>query len=111
MGQLISPKLYQSGPSRLWHLCPGCNEMHPIPIRTENEPNNWVWSGGVESPTFNPSFGQHAKNGYCHYFITRGKILFLNDCFHQLAGQTVEIPDCPVHDDGGLVRWNPSPEV
>lgn len=33
----------------------------------------------------------------CHSYITDGKIKFLADCHHSLAGQTVEIPDW----DGG----------
>lgn len=29
----------------------------------------------------------------CHSFVTDGKIQFLNDCFHSLKGQTVDLPD------------------
>jgi hypothetical protein len=29
----------------------------------------------------------------CHSFVTNGKIQFLADCTHKLAGQTVELPD------------------
>jgi hypothetical protein len=29
----------------------------------------------------------------CHSFITDGRIQFLGDCTHRLAGQTVPIPD------------------
>ena len=29
----------------------------------------------------------------CHSFITDGKIQFLSDCTHDLAGKTVELPD------------------
>lgn len=31
----------------------------------------------------------------CHSFVTDGKIQFLSDCTHELAGQTVELPDWP----------------
>jgi len=29
----------------------------------------------------------------CHSIVTDGKIAFLTDCFHTLAGQTVDLPD------------------
>lgn len=29
----------------------------------------------------------------CHSFITDGRIQFLSDCTHKLAGQTVDLPD------------------
>jgi hypothetical protein len=31
----------------------------------------------------------------CHSFVTDGKIEFLNDSTHKLAGQTVPLPDMP----------------
>jgi hypothetical protein len=31
----------------------------------------------------------------CHSFVTDGRIQFLNDCTHPLAGQTVDIPEWP----------------
>lgn len=32
-------------------------------------------------------------NCVCHSFVTDGRIQFLGDCTHALAGQTVELPD------------------
>jgi len=29
----------------------------------------------------------------CHSFVTDGRIQFLGDCTHTLAGQTVDLPD------------------
>ena len=29
----------------------------------------------------------------CHSFVTDGRIQFLGDCTHKLAGQTVDLPD------------------
>lgn len=29
----------------------------------------------------------------CHSFVTNGKIQFLNDCTHDLKGQTIELPE------------------
>lgn len=31
-------------------------------------------------------------NKVCHTFVTDGRIQFLNDCTHALAGQTVDLP-------------------
>lgn len=32
-------------------------------------------------------------NFVCHSFVRDGRIQFLNDCTHSLAGQTVDLPD------------------
>ena len=32
-------------------------------------------------------------NTVCHSFVTDGRIQFLGDCTHALAGQTVDLPD------------------
>jgi len=45
----------------------------------------WDWNGDTEKPTLTPSF---VTDG-CHCFIRDGKIEFLRDCSHALAGQTV----------------------
>lgn len=29
---------------------------------------------------------------FCHSFITDGKIKYLSDCNHHLAGQTIDLP-------------------
>jgi hypothetical protein len=34
----------------------------------------------------------HFKCYRCHSFVTGGRIQFLNDCSHALAGQTVDLP-------------------
>jgi hypothetical protein len=70
-------------------FCPGCMCGHGIEVPY------WSWNGSLDKPTFTPSL---LVNGSmpeirCHSFITDGKIQFLSDCFHKLAGQTVEIPD------------------
>lgn len=33
------------------------------------------------------------KPKVCHSFVRNGKIEYLNDCTHELAGQTVELLD------------------
>lgn len=69
--------------------CPGCGNAHPIEVPP------WTWNGSMTAPTFgpsllcNPSYAEHR----CHSFITDGKIRFLDDCHHELRGQTVDIPE------------------
>ena len=79
----------------LW-WCPGCDCVHGVNITGEDLPQ-WTWNGNIDKPTIQPSAltrGQHS----CHCFITDGKIQFLQDCTHHLAGQRVEIPEWPFKD-------------
>lgn len=70
-------------------FCPACEKDHPFDQR-------WEFNGDTESPTFSPSLLVYAdNNGYqvrCHSFVRNGMIEYLNDCEHNMAGQTVEIP-------------------
>lgn len=78
--------------------CPGCKSRHMVWTKNEgyNHPT-WQWNGSTEKPTFTPSLkvtasypeGMHI----CHSFITDGKIQYLSDCTHELAGQMIELPD------------------
>lgn len=77
----------------------------------------WEFNGDIEKPTFSPSLlvtsghycrGQEGKECWCtfeerfgkepgmscyicHSFVRDGKIEFLSDCTHELAGQTVPV--------------------
>jgi hypothetical protein len=96
--------------------CPGCEEAHGIPV---DGSRGWAWNGSLESPTVSPSILVRSvrpiQNGkpvhsfkfqgefpspegnvdpfICHSFVADGRIQFLGDCSHGLAGQTVELPD------------------
>lgn len=96
--------------------CPGCNQIHVLSIG-ENAPHpKWVFTGSADSPTLMPSilargmliiFDDDGEwtGGWqldatgnlipyvCHSFVTEGQIRFLGDCTHELAGQTVTLPD------------------
>lgn len=101
-------------------VCPGCGNDHHVTIDNRGSGAAWGFNGDVDSPTFTPSLlaraGHYAdgntKECYCnwnerfpdaepmpwkcyqcHSFVTDGKIQFLSDCSHALAGQTVELPD------------------
>jgi hypothetical protein len=101
--------------TKAWRFfCPGCQEHH---APTEG----WMFNGDVEKPTFSPSIlvrgTKITEKGWaeydawraagcpkrdkpldsvptvCHSFVRGGKIQFLSDCTHALAGQTVELPE------------------
>lgn len=81
--------------------CPGCKRHHHIQQGSDEGPN-WSWNGSLDKPTFTPSVlvtydgpdaGQNgAPPAVCHSFVTDGRIQFLSDCTHHLAGQTTDLP-------------------
>lgn len=87
--------------------CPGCTLTHVVNVaRYTGAPNHfpvWGWNGSQDAPTFTPSLlvsWPKTSNGertgidnICHSFIRDGRVEFLSDCTHALAGQTVELPD------------------
>lgn len=74
--------------------CPGCKYGHSFEVDAPNGAG-WTWNGSLDRPTFSPSLlcNGHDEKSRCHSFVTDGRIQFLSDCFHDLKGQTVEIPD------------------
>jgi hypothetical protein len=98
---------------RLGFWCPGCEEMHVVTVPPHPQP--WGFNGNYDAPTFTPSVlvtGKamptddeaarimagdtiELKPVCCHSFVTDGRIQFLGDCTHRLAGQTVELPGPP----------------
>lgn len=101
--------------------CPGCDGAHGVRHGAGPGPR-WGWNGDVNKPTFTPSINVvydhlseasrarntafHAEHGrymtheelpydqrdVCHSFVKDGRIQFLGDCTHALAGQTVDLP-------------------
>ena len=78
----------------IYFKCPACDIHHGVLVMGTKEPV-WQWDENVESPTITPSIRARSydKKGEtcCHLFITNGKIQFLGDCTHSLAGQTVNM--------------------
>ncbi len=121
MTRLLSPVLADYGPGMVAFWCPGCNSNHPIRVGPEGHGAAWGYNGNPERPTFTPSVlvrsGHYAMGGtpgecwcdfearfnrkadfectVCHSFVTDGRIQFLGDCTHALAGQTVDLPEWP----------------
>ena len=111
-------KVQLEGNDRLLFRCPGCNHSHVI---TYGPNGIWTYNENPDKPTFRPSVlytSQRLKlHGaelsafmyertlvepkppieyvptVCHSFVTDGMIQFLDDCTHDLKGQTVELPD------------------
>ncbi|MGA7781163.1 MAG: hypothetical protein WCA85_26120 [Paraburkholderia sp.] len=69
---------------------------------------HWTFNGDMDAPVFGPSVlstwdewqgeGVAAKKHVCHSFVgcngaAPGRIIFLGDCTHTLANQTVDLPD------------------
>lgn len=73
--------------------CPGCKCLHVITVENNGGPC-WTFNGDVNKPTFEPSLlcNQSFPDARCHSFIRNGQIQFLGDCYHELKGQTVDIP-------------------
>ena len=104
----LSRALAKSEEDRLFFECPGCQMVHGISHGSGPGPR-WGWNGNVDAPTFTPSvlvtwsepsdnpgeFDDASKDlkKVCHSFVTDGRIQFLGDCTHALAGQTVDLPD------------------
>jgi hypothetical protein len=68
------------------HWCPGCEEVHVIPVP------RWTFNGNEAAPTFTPSVNYI---GFCHYNLTDGKLIFHADCNHGMKGRTVDLPEFP----------------
>lgn len=72
----------------LFH-CPGCQCGHVFDVK------RWHYNNDPIKPSLSPSYltGQdNFTKMRCHSFIKDGKIQFLDDCFHSLKGQTVDLP-------------------
>lgn len=90
------------GGQRLSFQCPGCDRPHAVAVGQGPGPR-WGWNGSVDAPTFTPSVlvtydgadagMSGAPPAVCHSFVIAGRIAFLGDCTHALAGQTVDLPD------------------
>lgn len=101
-------RLAEGNRVHIW--CPGCLTAHGIFYGVDG----WEWNGSLDTPTFTPSLKVSGvqwapENGFhmpthhvppgestvCHSLITDGRIQFLDDSTHHLAGQTVDLPEWP----------------
>lgn len=82
--------------------CPGCDSCHVVRVLSQEGHPCWSFNGSDVAPTFTPSVlvngpgnHRHPTVPTCHSFVTDGRIQFLGDCTHAMAGQTVDLPDFP----------------
>lgn len=90
--------------------CPGCDTLHNPCVSAGTLYGNgpvWGYNGSLDMPTFTPSLlywlepradaddeeRRYIATRRCHSFVTDGRIQFLGDCGHKLAGQTVDLPE------------------
>lgn len=78
--------------------CPGCQCTHYVWTKNEGYPHPvWGFNGGTEKPTITPSikveYPTEDQVEICHSFIRDGRIEYLSDCTHSLAGKTVDMLD------------------
>ncbi len=109
----LSKLLRDTSDNGLVFWCPGCDMAHRVQHGAGSGPR-WTWNGDAERPTFSPSVrvtydhwvppasaenpnpGPQTKvRDTCHSFVVDGRIQFLGDCTHELAGQTVDLPPWP----------------
>lgn len=91
----MKTRIASSGDLRwLIFWCPGCDEAHSVPIVG---PNAWSWNKMRETPSLSPSLLVHNDTAKrrCHSYVIDGRIKYLDDTMHALAGQTVNIPEWP----------------
>lgn len=93
----VTRENHQHGQVTHIFFCPGCQGAHGVST------DIWTVSGTPECPTIRASVlvrGHLGTDntgadtyGVCHSFVTDGRIEYLSDCTHALAGQTVDLPD------------------
>lgn len=102
----LGKKLRRADGGRIMFWCPGCKAAHAVIV---DGSRGWTFDGNVAAPTFAPSVlvrtGRAVDPDFepqpddppevCHSFVRSGQVQFLNDCTHDLAGQTVPLPDFP----------------
>lgn len=113
----LGRKLGEAEDCSVWFFCEGCGMPHSLKVNSTGTPGpNWGYNGNPDAPTFTPSVlvrgvqrlteeehaaamrGEEVNPApfVCHSFVTDGKIQYLGDSGHKLAGQTVELPDWEV---------------
>lgn len=99
---------HDGGGTTLVFKCPGCKSRHAVTVGPGDGPR-WTWNGSLDAPTLSPSilvtrpavpdagpgFEEFRTALRCHSFVRDGRIQFLSDCTHALAGQTVDLPETP----------------
>lgn len=67
-----------------------------LPVTTKGSRKDapcWTWNGNEDKPSLKPSvlINREHKKFICHSFITDGQAIFLSDCTHDMANETVDL--------------------
>lgn len=86
-------KIKRVGNNRLMFFCPACDAAHSVYAGI----GGWAFNGDFSRPTLTPSVlvnrDQAAPVPVCHSFVRDGRIEYLSDCTHALAGKVVDMVD------------------
>lgn len=82
----MSAKVSILMPGYLAFSCPGCRMSHAIKIGGENGNR---WNNNFGYPSLRDAFSVDG----CKGTVTDGVVQYALDCFHDMAGKTVSIPD------------------
>lgn len=126
--KIIGAKLAEIDGEHVVFLCPGCKRHHMVRIAGSGHPlwsynanpdapsfsPSVLWRGinykGGDAEldrildTYNlpadreKMLADQRIDMICHSFVRDGKIQFLGDCTHELAGQTVDLPEIDIDE-------------
>lgn len=75
---------------------PGPMSRRVIPVicsGSRKGTGNWTWNGSKDKPTLRPSIKTTDGITVCHSWITDGRVIYLKDSTHKMAGQTLDLLD------------------
>lgn len=97
-----------AGAEWVFFWCQGCQRRHGarVGVQSSTDPREtWDWNGSLDKPTFTPSIlvtysgadagRDGAPPARCHSWVADGRIEYLGDSTHAMAGQTVDLPEMP----------------
>ncbi len=77
-------------------MCPACNKWHYVNVGNDSIGRH-TFNGNLERPTLTPEIrlSRPSPRGYflCIATVTDGQIAFSEHATHELAGETVDLPD------------------
>lgn len=87
----LGPHLRMVSLGVLSHWCPACDARHVLHMRL----GALEWDHNPKAPSFSQDIRQQVGDVICSYRITQGRVQFLPDATHILAGRTVDLPVYP----------------
>lgn len=89
-------KVHPTDPTMYMYWDVATNQANAFRI---SDDRGWSWNGDFDCPTVQPSILTTLPTAHGvernHVFIRSGKVQYLSDCTHALAGQTVDMVEFP----------------